>query len=153
MSAKVEQIFLKIQRGRPMRPVSEAVARTGRGLVGDLGYGSRKRQVLLMDRETLDEFELSPGDVRENLTSRGLDLSSLQAGAEIRIGEVVLQITGNCAPCDQMETLRTGLRQAIDGRRGVLATVLKGGTLRIGDSILAQSRDTSVTRASESPLR
>lgn len=120
-------------------------------MVGDLAYGSRKRQVLLMDSETLSEFELAPGDVRENLTSRGFDLSGLQAGAEIRIGKVILQVTGNCAPCDQMEALRTGLRRAIDGRRGVLTTVVEGGTLRVGAPIRMHSHDTTAAPSLDSP--
>ena len=51
------------------------------GLEGDrkASKGSA-RQVLFMDNETLQEFELQPGDVRENVTTAGLDLRAIQAG-------------------------------------------------------------------------
>ncbi len=135
MSAVIEHIFLKTGRGEPMNAVSTVRAQRDQGLVGDLQFGSRRRQVLLIDSETLDEFGLGPGDVRENLTSRGLDPASLAAGSVLQIGGAALEIIGDCAPCGQMEELQAGLRQAIEGRRGVLARVLESGTLRIGDRI------------------
>lgn len=138
MTAVIDHLFLKTGHGEPMQAVDQLVAERNHGLVGDLQYGGRRRQVLLIDSETLDEFSLAPGDVRENLTSRGLDPSTLDLGARLRIGGAVLEIIGDCAPCDQMEQLKPGLRQAIDGRRGLLARVLESGTLRIGDQIELQ---------------
>lgn len=147
MTGVIDHLFLKIGRGQPMRAVPDAVAEADRGLVGDLAYGSRKRQVLLIDSETLAKFGLSPGDVRENLTSRGFDLSKLRPGAELRAGEVLLEVTGDCAPCDQLEALQTGLRQAIDGRRGVLARVVSGGRLRVGDPIRIEAGEPDLAAA------
>lgn len=118
-----------------MQAVAHAVAERGRGLVGDVAFGARTRQVLMIDCETLAEFGLAPGDVRENLTFRGLDPAKLRSGVQVRIGEVVLEVTGDCAPCYHMEELRPGLQEAIAGRRGVLATVVAGGTIRRGDRI------------------
>ena len=46
-----------------------------------------------------------------------------------------MEATGLCEPCDQMDALRPGLQEALKDRRGVLAMVLNGGTLRVGDSV------------------
>jgi len=94
-----------------------------------------KRQVLLVDRETLDALDLSPGMIRENITTEGLNVNGLQEGESLRIGEALLEVTMACTPCSQMDDLRPGLRKEIRGRRGMLCRVLRGGTIRQGDGI------------------
>ena len=94
-----------------------------------------KRQVLLMDRETLDIFELAPGIVRENVTTEGLDVNELAIGQRLQIGDVELQVSAVCDPCEQIEALRPGLQAAMQGRRGILCKVVRGGILRRGDEI------------------
>lgn len=96
-----------------------------------------KRQVLLMDRETLDLFGLAPGIVRENVTTEGLDVNGLAIGQVLQIGEVELQVSAVCDPCEQIEALRPGLQAAMQGRRGMLCKVVRGGLLRRGDEIVA----------------
>ena len=99
-----------------------------------------RRQVLLMDRETLDVFELAPGIVRENVTTEGLDVNGLAIGERLQIGEVELQVSAVCDPCEQIETLRPGLQAAMQGRRGMLCKVVQGGILRRGDEIVVNER-------------
>jgi MOSC domain-containing protein YiiM len=94
-----------------------------------------KRQVLLVDWETLDALQLSPGMIRENITTEGLNVNGLQAGESLRIGEAHLEVTMPCTPCGQIEDLRPGLRKEIRGRRGMFCRVVKGGTIRQGDGI------------------
>jgi len=93
------------------------------------------RQVLLVDRETLDAMELQPGILRENITTNGLKVNSLQVGQRLRMGEALLEVTLVCPPCNQMERVRPGLRKELWGRRGMLCRVLEGGILRAGDPI------------------
>jgi len=95
-----------------------------------------KRQVLLMDRETLELFGLAPGIVRENVTTEGLDVNGLAIGERLRIGEVELQVSAPCGPCEQIEALRPGLQAAMEGKRGTLCKVVRGGMLRRGDEIV-----------------
>jgi MOSC domain-containing protein YiiM len=123
-----------------MKEVQSARIITGQGIEGDRHLrsdGSRsKRQVLLMDRETLSEFGLDDGVIRENITVEGLDFPSLISGDRVSIGEeVVLEITGDCEPCARMDEIRPGLQQDLDGKRGMLARAEKGGRISIGDSI------------------
>ena len=99
-----------------------------------------KRQVLLMDRETLDVFELAPGIARENVTTEGIDVNGLAVGQRLQIGVVELQVSAVCDPCEQIEALRQGLQAAMQGRRGMLCKVVRGGILRRGDEIAVIER-------------
>lgn len=94
-----------------------------------------KRQVLLMDCETLEELGLAPGILRENITTEGVPVDELAPSQTLRIGEVLLEVTLPCTPCGKMEEIRGGLREQIRGRRGVLCRVLHGGRLRKDDAI------------------
>lgn len=97
-----------------------------------------KRQVLLMDVETLRAMELAPGWVRENLTTEGLDVNALKLGQKLRVGEVELEVSLVCEPCDELEKLRAGLKEEMAGRRGMLCRVLSGGLVKAGDAILVE---------------
>jgi MOSC domain-containing protein YiiM len=94
-----------------------------------------KRQVLLVDRETLEAMDLRPGIIRENITTDGLNVNSLQIGQLLRVGEARLEVSAICTPCDQMEIIRPGLQKELWGRRGMLCRVLEGGVIRRGDSV------------------
>ena len=93
------------------------------------------RQVLLVDRETLEAMDLRPGVLFENITTEGLNVNSLSIGQLLRIGEARLEVTMVCTPCNQMERIRSGLRRELWGRRGMLCRVLEGGVIRPGDPI------------------
>jgi MOSC domain-containing protein YiiM len=99
------------------------------------GRPGSKRQVSLVDRETLDKFGLAPGVVKENITTLGIDLQTLGIGNILRIGNCVLEITGPCDPCARMDEIRMGLQQELRGQRGWLCRVKEAGTIRRGDRI------------------
>ena len=122
---------------QPVQSVQEALAVSDQGLEGDRhAKRGSARQVLVMDAETLDSLSLAPGVIRENLTIQGVDLSAVSPGEVFFIGDgVTLEVTGQCDPCTRMEEIRQGLLGEIEGRRGILAMVLNGGTLRVGDSV------------------
>jgi MOSC domain-containing protein YiiM len=134
--ARVEHIFVSVAHKLPMREVEEIQALVGEGLEGcaHARQGSR-RQVLLMDGETLDELGVAPGAVKENITTRGLTVASLERGRRLRIGEALLEVTLACEPCRQMAGIRPGLDAELRGRRGMLCRVLQGGRIRRGDAI------------------
>lgn len=94
-----------------------------------------KRQVLVVDRETLEVMDLKPGIVRENITTDGLNVNGLELGQLLRIGDAQLEVSAVCTPCDQMEKIRPGLRKELWGRRGMLCRVVAGGMVRRGDTI------------------
>ena len=136
-AGRVVSIQLCKGHREPMAVVPEAVAISDFGLEGDRhAMKGNARQVLLVDVETLQSYGLAPGIVRENITVEGVQLSSIDAGQVFFIGEeVTLEVTGDCLPCSRMDEIRPGLREEISGRRGVLATVLSGGTLKVGDMV------------------
>jgi MOSC domain-containing protein YiiM len=138
MPAYVVRLFLKTAHDRPMRDVPQVDAVAGKGLAGDVSLGRSSRQILLVDQATLAEFGLQPGQIRENITLTGLDLPGLPQGARIRIGEVTLEVSGDCTPCDRLEAIRPGLREAIRGRRGMLARVHTGGTIHVSDPVIVE---------------
>lgn len=95
-----------------------------------------QRQVLLLERETLDELGLEPGALRENITTRGIDLHALGPGSRILIGDTaLLEITGYCRPCARLEETRSGLIGEVSGRRGMLARVVADGPIAVGAPI------------------
>ena len=100
------------------------------------GFNRAKRQVLMMDKETIDLLGLNPGTVRENITTEGMDIYSLAPGQKVRIGaEVELEITELCNPCERMDAVRPGLKDELEGRRGMLTRVARGGDIAVGDGI------------------
>lgn len=132
----VVRLFKAPKRGWPMeeQPAAQAVADLGFEGCAHARPGG-KRQVLLVDQETLDALEISPGMIRENVTTRGLNVNGLKEGESLRIGEALLEVAMPCTPCSQMDDLRPGLRKEIRGRRGMLCRVIKGGMIRQGDGI------------------
>jgi MOSC domain-containing protein YiiM len=133
--AKVLHIFRAPKKRLPMEELREVRVLKNSGLEGCAHARPGNRQVLLVDRETLEAMELRPGVVRENITTEGLNVNSLQLGEELRIGEILLKVSAICHPCDQLEKLRPGLRREMRGRRGMLCRVMQGGTIRPGDSV------------------
>ena len=111
------------------------------------------RQVHLIHAELHDElrargFELAPGEMGENVTTRGVDLLGLPTGARLRLGgDAVVEVTGLRNPCRQLDGLRKGLMAATLDRdaegnlirkAGIMAVVINGGEVRPGDAIAVE---------------
>ncbi len=88
-----------------------------------------------MSKEHLDAVGVEPGAIRENVTVEGADVQTWPVGQQVRVGEALLEITMVCDPCQRMDDLRTGLRSEIDGKRGMLAHVVDGGEIALGDAV------------------
>jgi MOSC domain-containing protein YiiM len=112
-----------------------------------------RRQVHLIQSELHDElrergFELAPGQMGENVTTRGVDLLGLPAGARLRLGgDAVVEVTGLRTPCVQLDGIQPGLMKAVlakrpDGevrsRTGVMGIVVAGGEVRPDDPIAVE---------------
>lgn len=108
------------------------------------------RQVHLIAEETLQElreqgFDVSAGDLGENITTSGIDFLSLPLDTRITIGDkIILTLTGLRNPCKQLNDFQPGLMLALLGRdeigqalmkAGVMAVVTEGGEVTSGDSI------------------
>ena len=110
------------------------------------------RQVHLLHAELFDElvaggFAVFPGELGENITTRGLDMLALPTGTWLRIGrDAIVEVTGLRNPCSQIERFQRGLTAAVldrdsEGRlvrkAGVMGVVVQGGEVRAGDAIEA----------------
>lgn len=131
----------------PMELVERGEVSAERGIHGDFRGAMRgkpyKRQVTLIERGDWDDAMALVGHTiawqerRSNLLVDGMDLPQ-HAGAVVRIGaDVALEITRECDPCERMEALAEGLREALtpDWRGGACAKVLQGGWIAVGDQI------------------
>jgi MOSC domain-containing protein YiiM len=114
------------------------------------------RQVHLIHAELHDElaglgFTVAPGDMGENVTTRGVDLLALPTGTRLRMGDTaVVEVTGLRNPCVQLDRFATGLMAAVldrapDGslirKAGVMSVVVSGGDVRAGDPITVELPD------------
>ncbi len=118
-----------------MRSVESARALPHKGFEECSHGRAGKRQILLMDLETLRELDLPPGATKENVTTEGLPVNELPRGQHLRVGGAILELTVPCEPCGLMNDIRPGLQDALRGRRGMLFRVVKEGLIRCGDSI------------------
>ena len=133
---EVTNIFLCLVHRFPMKEIEEAEALQNKGLKGCIhGRPNSKRQVSLMDVETLQRLGVPPGAVKENVTTRGLHFQQLRPGQHLRIGGSLLEITLPCDPCSRMDEIRRGLQEELRGQRGWLCRVVESGTIRRGDRI------------------
>jgi len=142
-SGRLEWIGLRPERDAFMNVVDSVEVSEKKGLLGDHYSGrSGNRHVTLIQAEYLPVVasltghdQVDPALLRRNLVVSGLNLSALK-DHQIQIGDVVLEITGQCHPCSKMETaLGPGGYNAMRGHGGLTARVLKGGSIQIGDAV------------------
>lgn len=137
-SGRVIALHLKPPAGG-VEPVQSLEAVAGVGFNGDKCAGRRTRQVLLLSKETLDEFGYTPGLLREQVTVDLPGLQGLPVGAKVQAGEAVFEIEQDCAPCGNMARMLGEEEQAfkarLAGKRGMLAGVHRGGVLKVGDAV------------------
>ncbi|MCC2974933.1 MOSC domain-containing protein [Massilia sp. IC2-476] len=122
-------------------PQDALQALAGEGLAGDRHADPRSpRQVLIASAAAYEELGLPPFALRENLLL-ALDTQELESGMLLRIGaDAVLCLSFQCEACGALDLQRPGLARAILGRRGVLARVVQGGAIRVGDPVVVLDR-------------
>lgn len=168
MSARVLALHSSADYSFSKQTCEQVTLIAGLGVDGDVHSGStvrhrsrvaadpsqpNLRQVHLIRAELIDElvglgFAVAPGSLGENVTTTGLDLHALPTGTTLRFGEsALIALTGLRNPCGQIERFSAGLLDQVrsrsaDGeivrRAGVMAVVLEGGVVRVGDQIHVQ---------------
>jgi len=137
--AEVSGIFISKQRDAGMIPLSQSEIMADWGLKDDRKARSgSKRQVLLVDEATLQSVDLRPGELNENITVRGMDVNALKAGQRVRVGGALLEVTGPCTVCGELENVRAGLKEELRERRGTLTRVLETGVVHLGDPVAVE---------------
>jgi len=135
-SGQVVALWVMPRHREPIEPRAEVSAQADFGLEGDAhARAGSQRQVPLIESETLSEFRVAPGTLKENITTSGIALAALVPGSRLRVGGAVLKITMDCAPCAFVDSVQPGLRVKLQGRRGTLARVLESGSISVGDAV------------------
>jgi MOSC domain-containing protein YiiM len=135
-------IAVKSAHKAPMELLEEALVSTASG-VADVACGRPgPRQVTVLSRESWTEACSELGSEvpwtarRANLLVEGLELAETK-GARLQVGETLLEITGETAPCGRMDQAARGLREKLEPawRGGVTCRVLADGIVRVGDGV------------------
>jgi MOSC domain-containing protein YiiM len=127
-----------------MVDVQTAEFETARGIVGDrYQHLGGSRQVTLIGEENLRAIAsflgldrpVAPELVRRNIVVTGMNLLALK-DQRFRIGEALLETSGECHPCSRMEEmLDSGGYNAMRGQGGITARVIEGGRVGVGDHV------------------
>lgn len=145
-AGRVDWIGVRPRRDVGMQSLENVEAMIDAGLKGDrYSGGSGKRGVTLIQAEHLPVIAdlaghdtVAPSTLRRNLVVSGIPLIALK-GLRFRIGDVLLEGTDPCDPCSRMEqALGTGGYNAMRGMGGLCASIVEGGTLRVGDRVVAE---------------
>jgi len=132
---EVLKLFIKPDTGLPIAACDRLQFKQGYGILGDRSaqVGS-PRQVLILGQDTLHQFDLQPGDLRENILLN-TELDGFKSGEVLQIGEAWIRLTFLCEPCAYLETLQPGLVKRIYGKRGWLGMVVRSGAIAVGNTV------------------
>jgi len=129
------------RKGIRKRNVGEALLKVDWGIEGDAHAANWHRQVSLLAMESIDKMRqkglnVGPGSFAENLTTQGIDLLTLPIGSRVRIGsEIELEITQHGKLCHERCAIYYAAGDCVMPREGIFARVLKGGRVKVGDTI------------------
>jgi MOSC domain-containing protein YiiM len=118
-------------------PLEEANLVEGYGIEGDSKGGHKTRQLNIMAYERLAAlaeagYDTAPGRMGEQIIVKGVDVEALQPGDRIQLGDTVIEVTKPRTGCDKFEAVQGKTRAPVP-QMGMMAKVVTGGTLRVGD--------------------
>lgn len=123
-------------------PVEQVILLANHGIEGDYKAGRNpKRQLNIMSSETLlglsaEGFKTGPGELGEQIVIRGLDVGTLKAGDRLQLGaEAVIEVHTHRTGCEWFELIQGQSRLDTAGRLGVMASVITGGRVAVGDEV------------------
>jgi len=140
MTGTIAAVSLSGKKGERKKPVMSARLRENHGIVGDAHAGEGERQVSLLAEESIRKMralglDVGAGDFAENITTRGVELFALPVGTLLAVGEAVLRVTEIGKECHSRCAIYLQAGDCVMPREGIFAVVLRGGTVRAGDSI------------------
>jgi MOSC domain-containing protein YiiM len=129
------------KKGTAKKQISEVNLIENFGLEGDAHGGNWHRQVSLLDISKIDIFNekggnVDYGDFGENLVIEGIDLSKIEIGEKLRVGECELEITQIGKTCHTKCEIFYRVGECIMPKNGIFAKVIKGGKVALGDDII-----------------
>lgn len=143
MKAVIKAICISKERGTAKQKVDEARFIENYGIEGDAHAGNWHRQISLLSFEKVEELrargaEVLDGAFGENILAEGIDFKTLPIGAHIKAGDVELEVTQIGKKCHSECEIFHQVGDCIMPREGIFAKVLKGGILKIGDTMYVQ---------------
>ncbi|MGC4019914.1 MAG: MOSC domain-containing protein [Muricomes sp.] len=137
---KVIAVCTSPAKGTQKENVGEAVFIEDFGIDGDAHAGKWHRQVSLLSSDRIDEFrergaEVDDGAFGENLVVEGIDFKSLPIGIRFKCNDVILEMTQIGKECHNGCQIFQKMGDCIMPREGVFAKVIKGGTIKEGDTL------------------
>jgi MOSC domain-containing protein YiiM len=133
--AEIEHIWRSPKRRELMEELDTARVFENEGVEGCAHRRGGKRNVLFVAAEDIEALDVPAGRVKENFTVRGADVMNWPIGQRLAIGDAEFEVSMVCDPCELMEEIRPGLQAELEGKRGMLAKVLKTGRVTQGDEI------------------
>lgn len=154
-TGSLESVNVGAHRHQPKTPATAITLVRGHGVVGDAHAGPCRlhavpkpvrpntREVSLLDGSVLDMlcelgYIIAPGDLGENLTVRGILLDEMEAGDRLYCGTLVLEVTEKRTPCTTLPAVDHRMLAALIGRAGILARVVRDGTVCAGMEVRAE---------------
>ena len=131
---EILSINISEKKGEQKKPIEKAVLKESHGIVSDAHARDWHRQVSLLAQEDIDTMmgkgvDLKPGDFAENITTHGIDLSSLAVGTRFRIGDCELEVTQIGKTCHHDCAIYQQIGECVMPRKGIFAKVIKGGEI------------------------
>ena len=140
--AKIVAVCGSKQKGTKKKVVAAGILKENYGLVGDAHADCcTHRQVSLLAMESIAKmrrlgFEVGPGDFAENITTRGVELTSLPVGTKVSVGkDVLLEVTQIGKECHSGCAIYQEIGKCIMPMEGIFARVIHGGPIRAGNQI------------------
>ncbi len=139
--AKVISINTSKEKGIPKDPLQQGVFVENFGLEGDSHGGDWHRQVSLLGQESIDKIkalgikDLQPGRFAENITTEGILLYELPIGTKLKIGDTLQEVTQIGKECHTRCAIYHTVGDCVMPKEGIFTKVLKGGLVKVGDSI------------------
>jgi MOSC domain-containing protein YiiM len=133
--AELVGIWRSPKRREPMESIDRARVFENEGVEGCAHRRGGKRNVLFVALEDIESLDVAPGTIKENFTVRGADVMRWPVGQRLEIGDAEFEVSMVCDPCELMEEIRPGLQAELEGKRGMLARVLRTGDVAVGDEI------------------
>jgi methyl halide transferase len=128
-------------------PLQTAILEAGCGIVTDRKGSRPERQLNVMALESLEQlrtkgYRTAPGEMGEQIVLSGIAVDQLAAGARLRLGEaVVIEVVKPRTGCDRLRHIQGCTPAEVAGRLGVMARVLVGGAIQVGDAVALSEPD------------
>ena len=137
----IKAISVSEKRGTKKTNVDTAELKVDLGIVGDAHAANWHRQISLLAIESIDKMiemgaDVEPGNFAENITTEGIELPTRPIGSKFKVdGDIELEVTQIGKECHSHCEIFKQVGDCIMPREGIFVKVIKGGTIKVGDSI------------------